>query len=128
MEEEFRAILLSSIGLSALVGDRINWGAHPQGQAFPAIVLNTISDIDGITMDGPMRLTQGRVQADCYADTYGVAKLLSRAVLSVLHGYSSGALQGVFHAGSRESRESGPTEADRPFRVSIDFETVFNKG
>lgn len=127
MEELIRSLLKGDPAVSGLTS-HVNFGSLPQGAAYPAIVLNTISSIDGITLDGPMRLTQGRVQVDCYAATYLAAKQLSRAVLAVLHGYSGGALQGVFHAGSRDGREAGPTEADRPFRVSIDFEIVFNEG
>lgn len=127
MEELIRLLLKGSPAVSGITS-HVNFGSLPQGAGYPAIVLNTISSNDGVTLDGPMRLSTGRVQVDCYAATYEDAKQLSRAVMSVLHGYRGGALQGVFHAGSRDSREAGPTEANRPFRVSIDFETVFNEG
>jgi len=125
MEESIRALLLASSGVSSLVGTRVNFGTHPQGQPLPAIVLNTISDNEGYTLTGPNGVTQARIQADCYADTYGSAKLLSRAVRSLLSGYQNGALQGVFHVSSRDSREGGSNEAERPYRVSMDFMVHF---
>ncbi|WP_444459999.1 tail completion protein gp17 [Rhodobacter capsulatus] len=65
-------------------------------------------------------MSRGRVQVDCYAESYGAAKRLSRAVRAALDGYSGGGFQGVFHAGTRDSHDS-----EAPFRVSLDFITVF---
>jgi len=126
MEEAIRALLLADSGVSGHVGGNVNFGTHPQGKPFPAIVLNTVSDAEGYTLSGPNGVTQARVQADCYADTYGAAKLLSRAVRSLLSGYSGGAFQGVFHVGTRDGREGGSNEAERPYRVSMDFMVHFN--
>lgn len=123
MEEQLRARLLATAGVTALVGQRINWGAHPQGEAFPALVLTVISGAEGYTLTGRDGLLQGRVQVDCYAATYGAAKVLSRAVVASLGGYSSAGFRGVFHVGTRDSREGGSNEAERLFRVSLDFTT-----
>ena len=125
MEEAIRALLLADSGVSGLAGSRVNFGTHPQGEPFPAIVLNTVSDADDYTLQGPSGATQARIQADCYATTYGGAKLLSRAVRSLLSGYQGGSLQGVFLAGSRDGREGGSNEAARPYRVSMDFMVHF---
>jgi hypothetical protein len=127
MEEDLRAILLASSGVTALVGTRINFGTHPQGQLMPAIVLNTISADNGHTNSGPDSLLTGRVQVDSYGLTYGATKALSRAVLAALDGYRGGSFQGIFHAGSRDSREGGSNEADRPYRVSTDFLTNWSE-
>ena len=125
MEELIRALLLADSGVSSHVSTRVNFGEHPQGQPFPALVLNTISDNEEYTLQGPNGVTAARVQVDCYATSYGSAKLLSRAVRSLLSGYQSGALQGVFLVGSRDSREGGSDEAERPYRVSMDFMVHF---
>lgn len=127
MEEQIRAILLASSGVAALCGNRIEWGASGQGSEYPRIVLWTISDNEGHNLQGPDGHSVGRVQCDVYAMTYGAAKLLSRAVRAALDGYSGGGLQGVFLAGSRDSREGGSNDAERPFRVSLDFITHFNQ-
>lgn len=126
MEEELIALLLASSGITALCGNRIDFGGNPQGSSNPRIVLWTIGDAEGHNLQGPDGHSVGRVQADCYSLTYGQAKQLSRAVRAVLDGYSGGGLQGVFLAGSRDTREAGANEAERPFRVSLDFITHFN--
>ena len=124
MEEAFRAILLATSGVTSIAtSGRINFGSHPQGAAYPAIVLNTIDDSGGHTLTGADGLAVGRVQVDCYADIYGAAKLLSRAALAALNAYQGGNFSGIFHAGSRDGREGGSNEADRPYRVSLDFIT-----
>ena len=125
MEELLRALLLNDSGVSNHVGIRVNVGAHPQGQPLPAVVLNTISDNEGYTLQGPNGVAQARVQVDCYADSYGAAKRLARAVRSLLSGYQHGALQGVFLAGSRDRREGGSNDAARPYRASMDFMVQF---
>lgn len=123
MEEEFRAILLASTAVTGIVGTRINWGETPQGQPFPSIALTVASTNNDHTMSGPDKLFEGRVQCDIYADSYGAAKLLWRAVMAVMDGYRGGNFQGVFHATSRDGRETGTNEPDRPFRISADFMT-----
>ncbi|MCB2130807.1 MAG: DUF3168 domain-containing protein [Rhodobacteraceae bacterium] len=125
MEETFRSLLLNSGPVSSVVGSRVNFGAHPQGAPLPAIVLNTVSDVNEHHLNAPETLSQARVQVDCYADSYGGAKLLSRAVRSALDGEKT-AFQGVFFENSRDGREGGTNEADRPFRVSVDFLVVYN--
>ena len=126
MEEALRALLTSSAAVTAIApAARINWGTHPQGAPLPALVLNVISDAEGLTMQGPDGLSEGRMQADAYAMTYGEAKQLSRAVRAVLHGHSGGGFDLVQHVATRDSREGGSNEAERPFRVSLDFTTAW---
>ena len=121
MEEQIRALLLADSGVSGLVSDRINYGEHPQGEAMPFIVLNVISDAEEYHLTGPKGVSVARIQADCYAATYGAAKQLSRSVRELLSGYQSKPVQGVFHVSSRDGREGGTNEAERPYRVSMDF-------
>lgn len=121
MEEELRAILLADTGVSNRVSTRINWGAHPQGQALPAIVLNLAAGAEGMNMNGTNNLFEGIVQVDCYADTYGSAKLLSRDAVSALHAYRGGGFRLVTQTSTRDSREGGTNEAERPYRVGLDF-------
>lgn len=125
MEELIRARLLAEAGVTDFVGSRVNFGEHPQGAALPGLVLQTVSGIDGYNISAPDGVNQARVQVDCYAVSYGAAKLLSRAVLAALSGWSGGGVQGVFHAGSRDGREGGTNEAARPFRVSLDFNVTY---
>ncbi|WP_439150833.1 DUF3168 domain-containing protein [Sulfitobacter sp.] len=125
MEEDFRALLTGAATVTAICGTRIEYGGNAQGAAYPRIALYVIGDNESHTMRGPDGLSVGRVQVDCYAMTYGGAKLLGRAVRAVLDGYSGGDFQGVFHAGTRDTREGGSNEATRPYKTSLDFITNF---
>ncbi|MGI3169986.1 DUF3168 domain-containing protein [Pseudooceanicola sp. C21-150M6] len=121
MEEELRELLRGETGISGLVGERVDWGVTPQGTAYPNIVLNTVGGAEGMTMQGPDGLFMGMVQVDCYGETYASAKTVSRAVIAVLNGYRADGFKGVFLASTRDSRDGGTNEAERPFRVSLDF-------
>ena len=126
MDEVIRAILRADAGVTALVGQRINFGSRPQGEPLPALALSVPSDIEAATLDGASGLNDARIQVNCAAMSYGEARRLERAVRSALHGYSGGILQGVFHAGSRDFREGGTNEAERLFGFSVDFSISYN--
>ena len=122
-----RAAVLGDAAIAAIVARRVNFGDQPQGVLLPAIVINTISGLEGVSVDGADGVSTGRVQVDCYAQGYAAARDLGAAVLSLLNGFAGDRLQGVFHAGSRgPTREGGTNEVARPWRVSLDFETTFN--
>jgi len=122
METTLRGLLVAAPGVG-LPAARICFGAVPQGTAYPYLVLNVISAVQGLTLTAPDGLTVSRVQVDAYALTYDAAFALSRAVMAALHGASSGSLRLIVHEATRESREGGTNEADRPFRASLDFMT-----
>lgn len=122
MEEEFRAILLANAALLALVAsDRIVFGDVLEGRDYPIVTCLTVGGAEGMTMAGPDGLLQARVQIDCYARSMMQAKTIGRAVVVAVHGYRAGKFQGVFHEATRDAREGGTNEADRPFRTSVDF-------
>ena len=123
MEEAFRSILLSASSVTATSGPRISYGSAAQGAALPYVVLHVIGDNEEHTYKGPDGLSQGRVQVDCYGATYAQAKLLSRAVRAALDGYRGGNFSGIFHASTRDQREGGTNEPQRPFYVQMDFLT-----
>ncbi|WP_370286955.1 DUF3168 domain-containing protein [Pseudooceanicola nanhaiensis] len=127
MEQAFRDILTGDAAVAALATGGVNWGAHPQGQPLPAVVLFLVSGAGGHTLDGPNRLFEGRVQIDCYAQDYGTAKRLSRAVIAALDGHAGGVFQRIFWASSRDLRDATYSEAaERPFRMSLDFLVTAN--
>lgn len=126
MEEAFRALLLAHAPLMALVtADRVVFGDAPQGRTYPLVVMMTVSGAEGHTMKGPDGLFEGRVQVDCLAVSMSEAKRLSRAVVAGLDGYrgavAGGRFLGIFHDSTRDGREGGTNDADRPFRTSLDF-------
>jgi len=122
METEIRALLTGSAAITDLVpASRINFGTHPQGAGYPAIVLNVIGGAEGLMMNGTNNLTEGRLQVDCYGVTYASPKQVSGAVKALLHGYRAAGFRIIQHITTRDSREGGSNEADRPYRCSLDF-------
>lgn len=123
MEAALRALLASSAAVTAHAdATRINWGAHPQGAGGPYLVMFVIDGSEGLHMQGPDGLWQGRVQIDAYAATIDAAHQLSVAVTRLLHGYRGGGFRLIRHGATRHhGRESGTNEAERLFRIGMDF-------
>lgn len=124
MEEEFRAILKATTALTAIVGTRIDFGERPQGQPMPDMLLNVVSGFEGIHMNGKGPF-EGRIQADCYAMTYSEAKRASRAMIDALNFYRGGGFLIITHLSTRDTRAGGENEADRAYRVGLDFNIVW---
>lgn len=115
MEERLRARLREAIPQTA-----IDWGMSAQGASTPRIVLSVVSGGQTVTQDGPVGLRARRVQADCYAPTYGAAKALARRAIACLGGWTDGPVAGCFLDAERDidpDRGAGETL----FRVSLDF-------
>lgn len=127
MEKALRALLTGSAAVTSLVpASRISWGVVAQGKPLPAIVLNVISNRDGLTMQGPDGLWRGRVQVDCYAMDYGATVALAAAVTGVLHGHRAGAFRLIVLDNRRDDHEAGAV--GRPFRIGLDFITNWRAG
>ncbi len=123
MEEEFRALLRGDAAVTAICGQRVNFGTHPQGKPRPAIVMHVIDNGQGHTLKGRDGLQVGRVQVNCQAATYTKAKELSRAVIDRLSGHRGGNFSGIFLAHNRDNQAGGSNEAERPFEIQLDFTT-----
>lgn len=124
MEQAFRTLLTGAVSVTALVPTAgINWGAAPQGSAPPAIVMNIVTDANGHTLQGVDGLSVGRVQVDCYGLTYASAKAVARAVRALLDGYRGGSFRAIMLEASRDTHDTGA--ADRPYRISLDFNTFW---
>lgn len=121
LQTDLRDVLLNDAGVAAICATRVDWGARPQGRVLPAVVLMQVSGTDGLDLDGPDGLSRVRVQADCYGVTYGAAAGLADAVRAALNGYRGGGFRLIEHAATRDMREGGSNEPDRPFRVMLDF-------
>lgn len=124
MEEALTAHLLASSGLTALVGDRIDWARRPQGKRLPAVVLFVVDALPAYTMQGPTSLVSSRIQVDCWGETYASVKAVAREVTQALSGIDeviNGVdLRGGFKEAERDSFEVGGGGADL-YRVSLDF-------
>lgn len=127
MRPDLLSLVREDPAVAALVARRVYWDERPQGKPLPSITLQVISKVGGHTLDAPEDLKVARVQVDCWARSSDEADALEGAVEATLDGYRGGAFQGVFLENTRGSREGGTTEADRPFRVSMDFMVHFNR-
>ncbi|WIY25120.1 tail completion protein gp17 [Parasedimentitalea psychrophila] len=123
MQRAFRAILQGAPTVTAFCGGRIDWGARLPDDPYPAILMHLIGDVAGHTLTGSDGLSRGRVQVDCYAEDYADAADLAKAVGLVLDGYRQDGFRGIFLDARRDNTERGANEADRPFRVTMDFLT-----
>jgi hypothetical protein len=129
MQEDLIALILADAGVTAAAGTNVWWMRRPQGQVAPFAILQMVSSVPAITMTAEANWTDSRVQVDCYGPTYAVARGVARAVAARLGGYSgtagTTAFQGVFRISERDLYEAGETEADRLYRVMLEFRVIW---
>lgn len=82
MDEAIRDLLLGTAAITAIVARRVDWGVRPQGDALPSLTLERISGAAQMNMNAPSGWDVDRVQIDCWARTYKVAKDLSLILAS----------------------------------------------
>ena len=116
MEEELYARLAS-------LGHPVAFGGLGQGTALPRIAVYNISGSEAVSLDGPIGVMRGRVQVDCYGQTYLAALTVARAVRGLLSGYRGGAIR----LATLEAFRGQPDEAggDVIQRVSLDFAVTY---
>lgn len=78
-----RARLLADAEVSGTT-TRVHWGIVPQGAALPYIRLQTISDPRPQHLGGYDGARSTRVQADCFAASYGAARGLAEDVIAAV--------------------------------------------
>lgn len=76
--------LLQDAGVSAIVGQKVNWVNRPQKDALPAITLQVVSDPRPQNLKGDDGARWTRMQIDCWADTYLAAIGAAKAAIAVL--------------------------------------------
>jgi hypothetical protein len=112
MEEALVAYLLANAGLAGLVGTRVYWVERPQAEQLPALTLTKISAPRAYTMKGSAGLVAARVQVDCWAETFGTAKLVARSLVAAIGGrrFDAGGVsfRGVFVEDENDTSEPRP--------------------
>jgi hypothetical protein len=124
MEEALIARLLAAAPLTALVGNRINWGLRVQGEPLPALTLANVSPGRSYTYKGAAGLSGPRVQFDGYAADFLTAKAIARALIAALE--QPATVAGISFAPAFLDAERGPDTEElggglRVERVSLDF-------
>lgn len=97
----------------------VAWGGLGQGEGLPRIALYRVGATDDITLDGRSGWMRGRVQVDCYGETFAQAIGTSRAVQEILSGYSGGPIWRAALEGIRDLTDEKGGETIQ--RVSLDF-------
>ena len=89
MEADLLSLILSASGVTDLVGQRVTWGARPQGVGKPDIALLLVSGVPDYHMQGESGLDASLVQIDIRSDaSLKAAGYIRDAVRAVLSGYS----------------------------------------
>jgi len=93
MEPDLLSLILSASGVTDLVGQRVTWGARPQGVGKPDIALLLVSGVPDYHMQGESGLDASLVQMDIRSDATSFGSLkqagdIRDAVRAVLSGYS----------------------------------------
>ena len=89
MEADLLSLILSASGVTDLVGQRVTWGARPQGVGKPDIALLLVSGVPDYHMQGESGLDASLVQMDIRSDaSLKQAGDIRDAVRAVLSGYS----------------------------------------
>lgn len=79
-----RTRLVADTEVNAATGTRVYWGIVPQAAVKPYIRLQTISDTRPEHLRGYQEARVTRVQADCFAATYGSARALAEEVIAAV--------------------------------------------
>ena len=125
-----REVLLGDVVVFSLVdGERVYPVILQQGVKEPSVVINRVSSFDETTLEGQRNLPQLRIQVDSWAKTLDAANALSKAVRSVLAGFSgevfygadspqqSVAIHGIFFV----TEADGWDEPSRLYRHRVDY-------
>lgn len=82
MEEALLAYLTANAGLTALIGNRVQWSVRDP--VSPCLALHLVDAPPDWTLKGPSGLVQARVQMDGWAESFLAAKAVGDAVMAAL--------------------------------------------
>lgn len=120
--------LIADAGINTAVGGRVFYGRVPQGQPFPAIVLQVITTNHNYHLTNESTVVDPTIQVDIYdKGTTGQQSVIAGLVRSRLSGYRGALNNDIFCDSSTILRDSEfytkPTDGTDNWinRVSIDF-------
>ena len=115
MEEEIYTLLSNGVTFP------VAWGSLGQDDGLPRAAIYRVSGAREMTLTG-LGLMQGRIQIDCYGETFAEAIGASRDIRDLLEGYSGGVVQGVF---LEAVRDQFTEDAQLLQRVSLTFSMTY---
>lgn len=114
--------LAAAAPVSAIVGTKVYWVKVPQNATRPYIRLQTISDPRPEHLQGYDSARVTRVQCDCFAETYAVARDLAEKVIAAVA--TPSAFGGIFFGRIKAEgpRDLGEDVGDKFIhRASVDL-------
>lgn len=130
MEESLTAYLLAFSGLTAIVGNRIQWAVRPQGSTLPQVVLHKIDGTPFYDDTGESQLFSARVQMDCWGRTYAESKNTARQIMARLSGavftQSGIVFQSVHCEDEQDDFERG-AGGEEFYRVRLDYIIIYKE-
>lgn len=124
IEQALKKYLEAQSGLTALVGERIDYVRAPQDVAAPYLVFFKVSGPRVHSHDGVSDLANPRFQFSCFAGTYYEAKQVAEQVQTALDAYSGtmGGAGGVSVGACFYENETDIYETDANlFHVAVDY-------
>jgi len=118
MEADLIAALTANTGVTLIAGQRVAWGARPQTDSLPAVVLHKVAGGASYSMDGRTGPDEALVQIDCWAGSANGAQALSEAVAAALETMAPLPFQGAFITSEmdlHEMADGGPKNDSTEF-------------
>ncbi len=106
--------LAADAGVIAAGGNEIHWVKVPQGKTLPYVRLQTISDPRPEHLKGYDGARVSRIQADCFAASWGQARKIAEAIITAAT--SPMTVEGI---------QFGHTKAEGPNDLGEDVGTAF---
>lgn len=119
--------LVGDAAVAALVGNRVYPRALPQLATLPALRYTLVDRVEVLVkpLQPSLRVMRGRVQVDCYAQTYAAAKALAAAVKTLLYNWCDPDAGVIGVRVANESDLSGLDETVQ--RISLDALITYNE-
>jgi hypothetical protein len=130
IEPAFLSLLNAAEPVATLVGDRVYFGVAKQNERRPRIVLTLISSNSPHVFGGVGGYTQGRMQLDCLAPTYPVAKELAAAARAAVDAKYSRTVDGtlIHYIETGDARDipmMPPAGNEQPTTFGVTFDARF---
>jgi hypothetical protein len=114
LEEQIFTVLTGDPDVGAIVGTKVYPKKIPQGISVPAIRYIRVSDPRLYSLSGMGSKTNPRMQIDCWAATYAVARDLAEKVIAAMNAATA------FKIGAADVQDIDEGE-EEDHRVSVDF-------
>ncbi len=134
MSEAALESMLNVAGVTALVGDRIQPGFLPQGQALPAITHACVSTVREAAMGADTGIARARHQLELWTETAAALRTLRTQVRLALQRkrgiYAGVDVEDVFIENESSAYEPEPADASGfagRHRATIDIQMIFQE-